>query len=329
MDLTTNYVGLRLKNPVVAGASPLSRDIDSIRALEDAGVSAIVLYSLFQEQIEHEHGAHEHFQQAGAETSAEALSYMPALDYFPRGPEEYVEHVGRAKEAVNVPVFASLNGTTIGGWVEYARKLQEAGADGLELNVYHLATDPEASASQVEDQYLEIVRAVKSAVRIPVALKLGPFFSSLAHFAKRLDESNVDGLVLFNRFYQPDIDLEALDVVPNLTLSAPHELRLPLRWIAVLDPLIDASLAASTGVYTAGDVLKLLLAGADVTMLCAALLRTGPSVVTTILTELTNWLEEHEYEGVRQLKGSMNHRTSADPGAFERANYMQALQSYA
>lgn len=328
MDLSTNYLGLRLKNPLVASASPLSREVDTVRSLEDAGIAAVVLHSLFEEQIAHEHGEHEHFQQAGRESFAEAATYAPALDYFPRGPDEYVEHVGRIKEAVGIPVIPSLNGTTPGGWIRYARMLEQAGADALELNVYALATDPSVSAEEVENRYLEILTSVKETVKLPVAMKLGPFFSSLAHFAKRLDEHGVDGLVLFNRFYQPDIDLEALEVIPDITLSAPHELRLPLRWIAILDPLIGASLAATTGVYTATDVIKLSMAGADVTMLCAALLTGGQEAVPKILHGIRAWMEEHEYESIQQMQGSMNHRACTDPAAFERANYMKALNSY-
>ncbi len=328
MDLSTAYLGLRLNHPLVAGASPLSRDVDGVRSLEDAGVSAVVLYSLFQEQIEHDADAHDHYRQAGTESFPEALSYAPGLELAYRGPGEYVEHVGRVKQAVNIPVIASLNGTTLGGWVEYARMLQDAGADALELNIYHIAADPTASGAEVERRYLEVVEAVKACVKVPVAVKLSPFFSSPAHFARQLEAAGADGLVLFNRFYQPRINLETLEVVPDLALSAPHEMRLPLRWIAILDPLVDLSLAASTGVYTAGDVLQFLLAGADATMLCAALLRDGPGVVSKMLEGMNSWMAENEYDSVAQLTGSMNQRACADPSAFERANYMQALHGY-
>lgn len=329
MDLTTNYLGLHLRNPLVAGASPLSRQVDAVRALADAGVAAVVIYSLFQEQIEHELNRHDHFMDYGADSFAESLNYLPKLDYFPRGPHEYVEHVARVKKAVDIPVFASLNGSTRSGWIEYAHMLQEAGADGIELNLYHLETDPNVTAADVEQRYLDVVSELKERVNIPFALKLGPFFSSLAHFARQLDERGVDGLVLFNRFYQPDVDLETLDVVPDLVLSAPHEVRLPLRWIAILDPLVEASLAATTGVYTAADVLKLIMAGADVTMLCATLLRNGTSMVTRLLDQITQWMHDHEYVSIHQMHGCMNHRTCPDPAAFERANYMKALHSYA
>ncbi|MEK6797816.1 MAG: dihydroorotate dehydrogenase-like protein [Planctomycetota bacterium] len=328
MDLATNYLGLRLKNPLVAGASPVSRDLDTVRALEDAGVAAIVLASLFQEEVDHQLAAHAHFAEFGAYSSPEALTYVPARDYTPRHPDAYLEHLRQAAGAVDVPVIASLNGATAGGWIEHARMIEEAGASAIELNVYHVAADPGRSAQQVEDLYVEVLRAVKNTVGIPVSMKLSPYFSSLAHFARRLDKEGVDGLVLFNRFYQPDIDLNELTVVPNLSLSAPHEMRLPLRWIAILDPLIEASLAASTGVYTSHDVLKLLMTGADAVMLVAVLLRHGPSIVADMLHGIEDWLHVNEYLSVHQLQGSMNHRACADPSAFERANYVKALQSY-
>lgn len=328
VDLATNYLGLRLKNPLVLGSSPLSRVVDSVRMFEDAGVAAVCIYSLFEEQIKHELQTHNHFAEVGVNSYAEAGSFMPALDYSPRGPHEYVEHVGHVKQAVDIPVIASLNGTTLGGWLEYAAMVEQAGADAVELNIYDVASDPTRSAHDVESRYVEILGAVKEKVSIPVALKLSPFFSSLAHFAKRLDECGVDGLVLFNRFYQPDIDLEELEVVPDLVLSSAHELRLPLRWIAILDPLVDASLAATTGVYSSADVLKLLMAGADVTMLCAVLLRDGPEAVGDLLNGITEWMTEHEYTGVEQLRGSMNCRSCGDPAGFERANYIQALHTY-
>ena len=328
MDITTNYLGLQLPNPLIAGASPLSHNLGTVRALEDAGVAAIVLYSLFEEQVEHDLGAHRHFQEWGANSYAEAASHFPALDYLPRGPDEYAAHLARVKEAVDIPVIPSLNGTTAGGWINFARILEEAGADAIELNIYQLATDPTVSAQAVEDGYVDILTAIKEAVNVPVAVKLGPFFSSFAHFAKRLHQCGADGLVLFNRFYQPDIDLETLEVMPDVALSAAHEMRLPLRWIAILDPIVKASLAATTGVYTAGDVLKLLLAGADAVMLCAALLKRGPQAATEMLRGLTTWMDERAYASVHQMQGSMNQRTCPDPAAFERANYMQALHSY-
>lgn len=328
MDLRTTYMGMRLKNPLVVGASPLSRDVGVLQELEDAGAAAVVMFSLFQEQIEHELDEHLHFEQYGTESFHEALHYVPRLNFLPKGPDEYVEHVAQVKRALGIPVIASLNGTSVGGWIEYAHMLEQAGADGLELNIYHVATDPAQSALDVEEQYLHVVRVVKESVNIPVALKIGPYFSSLPNFAKRLDEHGVDGLVLFNRFYQPDIDLDMLEVVPDIVLSASHEMRLPLRWIAILDPFVVASLAASTGIYTCRDVIKLLMAGADATMLVAALLRRGPQAIGDILNGMTQWLEEHEYVSVHQLQGSMNHRACRDPSAFERSNYMRAIRTF-
>ncbi|MFH0980259.1 MAG: dihydroorotate dehydrogenase-like protein [Planctomycetota bacterium] len=329
MDLSTQYLGLELKNPVVAASSPISRELDNLRRLEDAGLAAVVMYSVFEEQIEHETRAHEHYVEFGTHSFAEALTYAPPLEAYPRGPVEYVEHVRRAKEALDIPIIASLNGTTIGGWIDYAYKLEQAGADALELNVYSIAADPKVDAAGVEKRYLDVLREVKHTVKLPVSIKLVPYFSSLAHFAKRLDAEGADGLVLFNRFYQPDIDLETLEVVPDLALSAPHEMRIALRWIAILDPLVNASLAATTGIYTSFDVLKLLMAGADVTQLCATLLRNGMGAVGTILEGMKEWMEDHEYASVRQLQGSMNQRACPDPAAFERGQYMKALNAYA
>lgn len=328
MDLSSNYMGLRLRNPLIAGASPLSRDVRTVKRLADAGIGAVVLYSLFEEQIAHDAERHEHFAEFASDAFHEALTYAPRLDYFPRGPQDYVDHVRQVKDTVDIPIIASLNGATNGGWLEYARMLQDAGADGIELNLYHLETDPTVSPTEVEQRYLDVVTLTKERVSIPIALKLSPFFTSLPHFARRLEQAGVDALVLFNRFYQPDIDLEALDVLPDLALSAPHEMRLPLRWIAILDAVLETSLAASTGVYTAEDVIKLTMAGADATMLCAALLRNGPSLVPRLLDGMARWLHDHEYESLHQTHGCMNHRTCSDPASFERANYMKALHSY-
>lgn len=327
VDLATNYLGLRLKNPLIIGASPLTLDLDKVRQLEDAGVAAVVLPSLFQEEIEHEMAEQHHFSELGAHSHAEALSYSPRVDYSPRRLEEYARHLSSVKAAVDIPVIASLNGATLGGWTDYARMLQEAGADALELNVYTIASDPETTAMDVENRYIDILNAVKGTVSLPVALKLGPYFSAFAHFAKRLDEQGVDGLVLFNRFYQPDIDLEALEVVPDLSFSAAHEMRLPLRWIAILDSQLQASLAATTGVYNAHDVLKLLMVGADAVMCVAAVFRFGPRRITEILQGLEDWMQLHEYESVHQMQGSMNQRACSNPAAFERANYLRVLQS--
>ncbi len=329
MDLSTEYLGLELKNPLVAAASPLSRNLDNLRKLEDAGIGAVVMYSVFEEQIEHDSRAHEHFVEFGTHSFAEALTYAPALSDYPRGPADYVEHVSRAKEALNIPIIASLNGTTLGGWIDYAYKLEQAGADALELNIYSIATDPNVDAAGVEQRYLDVFREVRQTVKLPVSIKLTPYFTALANFARKLDADGVNGLVLFNRFYQPDIDLAAREVLPEVALSAPHEMRLPLRWIAILDPLVKASLAATTGVYTSFDVLKLLMAGADVTQLCATLLRNGIDSIAPILAGMAEWMEDNEYQSVRQLIGSMNQATCPDPSAFERGQYMKALNAYA
>jgi len=329
MDLSTTYMGLRLKNPLVPSAGPLTADLDSIRQLEDAGASAVVLHSLFEEQLKHEAAALDHHLSAGTESFAESLSYFPEPHEFRLGPEEYLEHIRKAKAAVDIPVIASLNGVSVGGWTDYARQMQQAGADALELNVYLVATDVNLTAAAVEAQYLDILAAVKRVVTIPVAMKLSPFFSATGAMCRRLDEAGADGLVLFNRFYQPDIDLEKLEVFPNLVLSTPHEMRLPLRWIAILYKRIRASLAATTGVATAHDVLKLVMAGADVTQLCSVLLRKGPGELRVILNELTAWMQEHEYESLAEMKGSMSQCAVADPAAFERANYLRILAGYA
>jgi dihydroorotate dehydrogenase (fumarate) len=328
MDLSTTYLGLHLKNPLVPSASPLSRTLDSMKQLEDAGASAIVMYSLFEEQIQHEAAELNHYMSYGTESFAEALSYFPEAQEYNLGPDEYVEHLHKAKKALGIPVIGSLNGISTGGWMKYAKKIEEAGADALELNVYYIPTDPRLSAQAVEDLYLDALKAVKQTVKIPVAMKLSPFFSSMANMATRLDAAGADGLVLFNRFYQPDIDIEALDVVPNVNLSSSHSLRLPLRWIAILFGRVKANLAATSGVHTAEDVLKLLMAGADITMLCSALLQHGPGTIAEILKNLDHWMLEHEYVSVQQMRGSMSQKSVADPSAFERANYMKALNQY-
>lgn len=328
MDLSTNYLGLHLKNPIVASASPLSRTLDSMKRLEDAGASAIVMYSLFEEQIAHETAELNHYLSYGTESFAESLTYFPESQEYNLGPDEYIDLVRAAKEKLSIPIIGSLNGISVGGWIEYAKKIEQAGADALELNVYYIPTDPELTGQEVEDRYLEVLHAVKQAVKIPVAMKLSPFFSSMAAMAKRLDTAGANGLVLFNRFYQPDIELETLEVVPGVVLSTPMAMRLPLRWIAVLYGKIKANLAATSGIHTAHDVIKMLMAGADVTMMCSALLKHGPQHVTTVLAEVRQWMLEHEYVSVSQMKGSMSQKSVADPAAFERANYMKALNQY-
>ncbi|MFQ5709025.1 MAG: dihydroorotate dehydrogenase-like protein [bacterium] len=328
MDLTTTYMGLKLKNPLVPSASPLSEQIDNYRHMEDAGAAAVVNYSLFEEQITHEtHELHHHLTH-GTESFAESLTYFPEPDDFVLGPDEYLEHLRKAKEAVEIPVIGSLNGHSEGGWTEYARLIEDTGVDALELNLYFLAADFAVTSEEIEETYLRIVTAVKSHVKIPVAVKLSPFFSSLANMARRLDTAGADALVLFNRFYQPDIDLENLEVVPDVKLSTPFDMRLPLRWIAILYGRVEASLAATSGIHTAEDVIKMLMAGADVTMMCSALLRRGIDHIRQVLADLESWMQEYEYESVRQMLGSMSQKSCEDPAAFERANYMKALQSY-
>jgi dihydroorotate dehydrogenase (fumarate) len=327
IDLKTSYLGLPLRSPLVASASPLSQEIDGIRHLEDAGASAIVLYSLFEEQLRQESFELEHHLTEGTDSFAEAASFFPQPDEFRLGPEGYLNHIHRAKEAVSVPIIASLNCTTAGGWTQYAKLIQQAGADALECNIYWIPTDPELSSIAVEQQYLDILKAVKAAVTIPVAVKLSPFFSNMASMAKRLDEAGADGLVLFNRFYQPDINLDELEIQPNVLLSTPQALRLPLTWIGILFGRIRASLAATSGVHGPEDVVKLLMVGADATMLCSALLRNGIGYLQRIEAGLLEWMEKHEYESVQQMKGSMSQRRCPNPSAFERAQYMKAVKS--
>ena len=328
MDLRTTYMGLKLKNPVVASASPLSREVANVRALEDAGAAAVVMYSLFEEQIVHETAEVDHYLTYGTGSFAEALDYFPEPEIYHRGPDEYLEHIGKLKAAVDVPIIASLNGASPGGWTRYARLMAEAGADALELNVYHIPTDPTVSGVQVEQMYLDVLTEVKQQVDIPVAVKLSPYFSSMMAMAQQLDQAGANALVLFNRFYQPDFDLENLEVVPNVNLSTPADGRLSLRWIAILYRRIAANLAATSGVHTAEDALKMLMAGADVTMMCSALLRNGIGHVWRVLEEMRNWMTEREYVSVAQLQGSMSQMSCSDPSAFERANYMRALNTY-
>lgn len=327
-DLKTTYLGLQLKNPLVASASPLSKKVENARRLEDAGAAAIVMYSLFEEQITHESQELDHYLERGTHSYAESLSYFPDLDTYNMGPEPYLEHLYKVKRVVGVPVIGSLNGISAGGWVEYARGIEQAGADALELNIYYLPTDLDLSSAELEDEYVRLVREVRATVKIPIALKLSPFFTALPHMAKRFVQAGANGLVLFNRFYQPDFDLEALEVVPNVELSTSHEVRLPLRWIALLYGRIEADFALTSGVHTAQDVLKAMMAGASVTMMTSALLQHGMGRLMHILTDMQEWMVEHEYESIQEMKGSMSQRAVADPAAFERANYMKALNSY-
>ena len=328
MDLSTTYMGMKLRTPLVPSASPLSEEIDSIRRMEDAGAAAVVLYSLFEEQLRLERYELHHHLTHGTESFAESLTYFPEPREYHLGPEEYLNHIRRAKEAVGIPVIASLNGTSVGGWTDYARKMEQAGADALELNVYYIPTDAEITGEQVEKTYVDILKAVRGAIKIPVAIKVSPFFSNMAHVAKILDEAGADSLVLFNRFYQPDIDLEALEVRPNVILSTPQAMRLPLRWIAILYGRVRASLAATGGIHQERDVLKMLMAGASVTMVCSVLLQRGIDHLRVIEKGLRDWMEENEYESVRQMQGSMSQKNCEDPTAFERAQYMRAITRY-
>ena len=325
-DLGTTYLGLSLRTPLVASASPLSHELDGIRHLEDAGASAVVLYSLFEEQLKQDAWELEHRLSAGTESFAESLTYLPQSGEFRTGPEAYLTHIRKAKEAVDIPIIASLNGATLGGWIDYARQIEQAGADALECNIYSIPTDTNLSGSDVETTYVDILRGIKLAVHIPVAVKLGPFFSSMANMAKRLDQTGADGLVLFNRFYQPDIDLDELELRPNILLSTPQALRLPLTWIGILYGRVNADLAATSGVHRAEDVIKLLMAGADVTMLCSALLRNGINHLRHVERGVVEWMENHEYDSVRQMQGSMSQIHCPDPSAFERAQYMRGVK---
>jgi dihydroorotate dehydrogenase (fumarate) len=326
IDLTTTYLGLRLRSPLVISASPLSRDLDGIRHLEDAGAAAVVLYSLFEEQLRQEEMDLEYHLAAGTESFAESLTYFPQPSEFQTGPEGYLDHIRKAKSATTLPIIASLNGSTLGGWTRFAADIQRAGADAIECNIYSIPTDPEISAAKIENTYVDILQAVKSTVTIPVAVKLSPFFSNLANLAHRLDAVGADALVLFNRFYQPDIDLEGLVVRPNVLLSTPQALRLPLTWIGILYGRVKANLAATGGVHNAEDVIKLLMVGANVTMMCSALMRHGVNHLRHVERELRDWMEEHEYESVAQMQGSMSQLKCPDPGAFERAQYMRAVK---
>ena len=328
MDLRTTYMGMELQHPIVASASPLSGSVASIRRLEDAGAAAVVLFSLFEEQLKHESAALEYLMTAGTESFAESLSYFPEVDDYTVGPDRYLELVRQASEAVDIPLIASLNGITNTGWIEYARLMQEAGARGIELNIYYIPADLTTSGREVEQRYIEIVKAVKAAVSIPVAVKLSPFFSAIGSMAKALDDAGADALVLFNRFYQPDFDLDKLDVVPNLQLSTPDEIRLPLLWIAVLHGKLRASLGATRGVHSPVEVVKYLMAGADAVMTTSALLKHGVDYLGTLREGLRTWMEMRRYGSVAQMKGSMSQRNVSDPTAFERANYIKTLESY-
>jgi dihydroorotate dehydrogenase (fumarate) len=328
VDLTTTYLGLKLKNPLVASPSPLSEKVANVKKMEEAGIAAVVLYSLFEEQIIHESLELDHFLNRGTESFAEALTYFPNMGKYSLAPDKYLETLEKTKQAVNIPVLGSLNGVSTGGWIEYARKIQDAGADGLELNLYYLPADLTLTSSQLEDNYVRLVSDIRASISIPMAIKLAPFFTALPNFASRLVEAGANGLVLFNRFYQPDLDLENLEVVPNLVLSNSDELRLPLRWIAILYGKVKTDFALTSGVHTSEDAIKAIMAGANVAMTTSALLKRGAKAIPQILTGIETWMTEHEYVSVQQMRGSMSQGAVAEPAAFERANYMKVLNSF-
>ncbi len=328
MNLNTPYLGLTLRSPLVVSANPLTERLDNLKRMEDAGAGAVVLFSLFEEQIRAERESLVHYLTYGTESYAEAPTYLPEPTQYHMGTEAYLSLIRAAKASLGIPVIASLNGTSLGGWVRFARRMQEAGADALELNLYWIPTDPLLTADEVEERYIEVVRAVRHAITIPIAVKLSPFFSSFGNMARRLGNAGAGALVLFNRFYQPDIDLETLDVTPNVILSAPQALRLPLTWIGLLYGRVTCDLAATSGVHTGLDAAKLILAGANITMTASALLRHGIDHLRTMEAELRGWMESHEYESVEQMRGSVSQMNAADPSAFERAQYIRALQSW-
>ena len=328
MNLTTRYLGLELQHPVIASASPLSRDLDGVRLLEDYGAAAIVLFSIFEEQVLQENAARTHLLEAGGDSFGEALSYFPQLDSYQVGPDQYLDLIRRSRAATAIPIIGSLNATSPEGWSDYATRIEQAGANALELNIYYLPANLDETSADVEDRYLSALHSVKQAVKIPVAVKLGPYFSAFGNMARRLDEAGVDGLVLFNRFYQPDFDLEKLTVAPTLELSRANEIRLGLFWIALLHGRVRASLAATTGVNSGQEVAKYLLAGADAVMTASALLRQGPEHLRSLTDGLSEWLSKKGYASVAQARGAMSHRNVADPTAFERANYIRILENY-
>ncbi|HEX9035419.1 MAG TPA: dihydroorotate dehydrogenase-like protein [Ktedonobacterales bacterium] len=328
-DLASMFLGLPLRNPLVVSASPLSRSLDTVRKLEDAGAAAIVLYSLFEEQITHESLELDHYLQMGTHSYAESLTFFPDLDTYNVGVEPYLEHLRQVKRATSIPIIGSLNGVSTGGWVEYARKIQDAGADALELNIYFVPADPDRSGAELEEMYLTLARDVIADLTIPVTVKLSPFFTSLPHIARQFTTAGARGLTLFNRFYQPDLDIEELVVTPHLVLSTSSELRLPLRWIAMLYGRVRADLALTTGVHNATDAIKAVMAGASAVMMASELLAHGPQRLSEILVDIERWMEEREYDSILQMRGSMSQRSVSDPAAFERANYMKTLNSFA
>jgi len=330
MDLSTTYLGLNLKSPLVVGScAPLTEDIDNLKRMEDSGAGAIVLHSFFEEQLRQERLELHHHLTYGTESFAEALTYFPEPQIFHVGSDEYLNHIRQAKENLNIPIIGSLNGSTLGGWLDYAQQIEQAGADALELNIYYIPTDLDIPGAEVEQNYLDILKAVRSEIKIPLAVKISPHFSNMANMAKRFAEHGANSLVLFNRFYQPDINLEDLEVYPNVLLSTPQAIRLPMRWIAILYGRVDVDFAATSGILHATDVLKMLMAGAKVTQLVSSLLRHGIGHISVLEANMLRWMEEHEYESVKQMQGSMSQLHCPDPSAFERVNYMKALQTYA
>ncbi|MCX7011039.1 MAG: dihydroorotate dehydrogenase-like protein [Candidatus Sumerlaeota bacterium] len=328
MDLSTTYMGLTLRSPLVPSASPLSREIGDIKRMEDAGAGAVVLYSLFEEEVLYEQRELQQALTAGSESFAESLTYFPEPHQLFIGPETYLDHIQKATDAVEIPIIASLNCSSLGSWTDYARKMEQAGADAIELNVYWIPTDADLPSDAVEQTYVDIVKAVASGVEIPVAVKLSPYFTNVANMAKRLSQAGADALVLFNRFYQPDIDLESLEVRPNVLLSTAQAMRLPMRWVAILYKTVEADLAATSGIHTAEDALKMLMAGANVTMMASALLHNGVGHLKTVEQNMVQWMEQHEYESIEELRGSMSQMNCDNPSAFERAQYMRALKTY-
>ena len=328
MNLKTTYLGLELKSPLVASSSPFMQDLDKIKEMEDAGAAAVVLHSLYEEEIQQERHALMHHMEYGTDSYAESLSYFPEPEVFYAKTDTYLEHIRKARESVDIPVIASLNGVSLGGWIMFAQKMEESGASAIELNTYNVPTDSDRSGTQVEQLLLGIVKSVKDSVSIPIAVKLSPYFSNMANMAKQLDTAGADALVLFNRFYQPDINLETLEHEPNILLSTSYDMRLPLRWIGILYKQIEADLAATSGIHTAEDVIKMLMVGADITMMTSGVLKQGTTIFKTVTNDVVQWMEEHEYESVAQLRGSMSQIHSADASAFERAQYMRGLKTY-
>ena len=328
IDLSTTYLGLKLKNPLVASASPLSKKVDQVKQMEDAGIAAVVMYSLFEEQITHESLELDHFLSRNTNSSSEAVSYLPDSGTYSLLPARYLQNIEKIKKAVKIPVIGSLNGVSKGGWVRYAQDIQSAGADALELNLYYIPTDPTLSAQELEDAQVELAAAVRASIKIPLAVKLSPYYTSLPHFVRQLANRGIDGLVLFNRFYQPDFDIEDLKIANTLELSISNDLRLPLRWISILQSQVNADFALTSGVHTYQGVLKAMMAGAKVAMLASELLHNGIGRIPEILDDLTVWMEEHEYISIKQMQGSMSQKSVAEPAAFERANYMKVLGSY-